>query len=231
MDPFKEVEEDCWTQIRSLEDYINSCNYITENAKLDFQNNYQELDETLEDLKQAVAISESNPSQFDLNASDIVKRKQILGQLQQKIGKLHDEWSDRVSNPHRLREVTTMSNRISQDNDAGDDPFDDTNRVDREFNHFQQQEMIQNQDLQLDLIHQTMRNLNQQAQLMGGELEDQGYMLDDLDQDMDRVGNKLQRGLKRVRYVIDKNQETASNCCIGLLVVVLCILLVLLIVA
>lgn len=231
MDPFKEVEEDCWSQIRSLENFVNLVTYITEEAKIDFQNNYQELDETLEDLKQAVTISESNPSQFDLKSSDIVTRKQILGQLQQKISDLNNDWSERVNNPHRLREVTTMSNRISQDDTRKENPFEDSNRIDREFNQFQQQEMIQDQDLQLDLIHETMKNLNQQAQLMGGELEDQGFMLDELDGDMDRVGNKLQRGLKRVRYVIDKNQETANNCCIGILVVVLCLLLVMLVVA
>lgn len=224
MDPFKEVEEDCWSQIHSLESFIGRVKFINEDAKLDFQNNYQELAETLEDLKQAVQISESNPSQFNLNSSDIVGRKQILGQLLLKIASLENEWNERVRNPQRQREVTTMSNRISQD-DERDSPFSDSQRIDREFNLFQQQEQIQDQDLQLDLIHETMRNLNQQAQLMGGELEEQGFMLDELDQDMDTVGNKLQRGLKRVNYVIEKNRETASNCCIGVLMVVLVILL------
>ncbi|KAM9923698.1 hypothetical protein OXX59_005002, partial [Metschnikowia pulcherrima] len=46
---------------------------------------------------------------------------------------------------------------------------------------------------------------------------------------MDSVGNKVSRGLRRVNYVIEKNKETASNWCIGILVVVLCILLVVLI--
>lgn len=229
MDPFNEVEEDCWSQINGLESFISSTTFVTEESKLDFQNTYQELAETLEDLKQAVRISESNPAQFSLSSSDIAGRKQILSQLQTKISSLSDEWHDRVLNPRRMREVTTMSNRISQDDGAN--PFSDTQRVDREFNHFQQQEMIQAQDLQLDSIHQTMQNLNQQATLMGGELEDQGFMLDDLDQEMDTVGNKVQRGLRRVNYVIEKNKETASNWCIGILVVALCILLVVLIVA
>lgn len=228
MDPFNEVEEDCWSQINALTDFINSTKIITEDAKLDFLNNHQELVETLEDLKQAVKILESSPSQFSLTPANIVERKQILAQLQQKIGALQSEWDARVSNPHRLREVTTMSNRISQE---GANPFSDTQRIDLEFNQFQQQELIQSQDLQLDQIHQTMQSLNQQATLMGGELEDQGYMLDDLDQEMDTVGNKLQRGLRRVNYVIEKNRETASNWCIGILMVVLCILLVVLLVA
>lgn len=228
MDPFNEVEEDCWVQINALTAFISTTSVATEDAKLDFQNNYQELVETLEDLKQAVKILESNPSQFSLTPSDIVNRKQILAQLQQKIALLQKDWDARVSNPQRLREVTTMSNRISQD---GSNPFSDSQRIDLEFNQFQQQELIQSQDLQLDQIHKTMQSLNQQATLMGGELEDQGHMLDELDQEMDTVGNKLQRGLRRVNHVIEKNRETASNWCIGILMVVLCILLVVLIVA
>lgn len=228
MDPFNEVEEDCWSQINALTSFINTTQVPTADAKLDFNNNYQELVETLEDLKQATKILELNPSQFSLSPSDIVHRKQVLGQLQQKISALRDDWEAKALNPHRQREVTTMSNRISQD---GSNPFSDTQRIDLEFNQFQQQELIQSQDLQLDQIHQTMQSLNQQATIMGGELEDQGYMLEDLDHEMDTVGNKLQRGLKRVNYVIEKNRETASNWCIGILMVVLCILLVVLIAA
>lgn len=227
MDPFNEVEADCWTQVNALEHFIRLIRQVNENSKLDYSNNYQELMETLEDLNQAVVISESNPSHFSLTLSEIVNRKQILAQLQQKLASLDSEWADRVNNPHRPREVTTMSNRISEDD--GQNPFSDSQRINQEFNLFQQQELMLSQDLQLDLIHQTMQNLNQQATMMGGELEEQGFMLEDLDQEMDTVGNKLQRGLKRVNFVIEKNRETASNWCIGILVVALCILLVLLI--
>ncbi|OBA19451.1 t-SNARE [Metschnikowia bicuspidata var. bicuspidata NRRL YB-4993] len=227
MDPFNEVEEDCWAQIHALQSLVSSTKQITGERKLDFQNDYQELAETLEDLRQAVHISELNPAQFSLTSSDIADRKQILAHLQKKIHDLNDTWNELVTNPHRPREVTTMSNRISQE--GSENPFADDLRLDREFDLFQQQEVIQSQDLQLDLIHKTMQNLNQQAALMGNELEDQGYMLDDLDNEMDAVGNKLQRGLRRVNHVIERNRETASNWCIGILVVVLCILLVVLI--
>ncbi|KAF8000912.1 member of the syntaxin family of t-SNAREs [Metschnikowia aff. pulcherrima] len=227
MDPFNEVEQDCWAQIQQLEQLMALTQHVTEERKLDFENDYQELAETLEDLRQAVHILELDPAQFQLTPLDISGRKQILAQLQHKVTDLHVRWTDFLLNPHRPREVTTMLNRISQDT-AGN-PFRDDERLDREFDSFQQQEVIQLQDLQLDSIHKTMQNLNQQAALMGLELEDQGYMLDELDGEMDSVGNKVLRGLRRVNYVIEKNKETASNWCIGILVVVLCILLVVLI--
>lgn len=229
MDPFNEVEEDAWSQVKALETFVGSTKLITEASQLDFGNNYQELEETLEDLKQAVAISESTPEQFKLTANDISHRKQIVLNLGHKIVALNRAWTDKVNDPNRLREVTTMSNRISQDG-MGENPFNDRYALNEEFDKYQQQETIADQDLQLDLIHETMRSLNQQAAIMGDELEDQGFMLEDLDEEMDSVGSKLQRGMKRVNFVIEKNRERASDCCIGVLVVALCVLLVLIIV-
>lgn len=231
MDPFSEVQEDCWAQICALEKFVGQNSYSPD-AELDFRNDYQELSETLEDLKQAVHISEANPAHFRLSLGDIAQRKQILAQLQARTADLQKKWGARP----QLREVTLMLNRISHEGsspvaDPFTDPPADGERIDAEFSAFQEQQMIQNQDLQLDSIHETMRNLNQQAQLMGLELEDQGFMLDDLDNEMDLVGNKVLRGLRRVNYVIEKNRETASNWCIGILMVVLCVLLVVLLVA
>lgn len=228
MDPFSEVEEDAWTQIAALERFINQNGPISEDSKQDFTNNYQELEETLEDLKQAVHISESNPSQFNLNSGDIADRKQILSKLCLKIATIKEDWEAKVKDPKRLREVSTMANRISQDDD-GDSPFNDLNRLNEEFNQYQQQQQIQNQDLQLDSLHETMRNLNLQATSMGSELEDQTYMLEELDEEMDNVGNKLQRGMRRVTWVLENNKGGASDICIVLLAIALCILLVLII--
>lgn len=231
MDPFAEVEQDCWNQIHALEDFVHNTTHFNKEADLDFQNQFQELYETLEDLRQAVHISESSPAEYHLSSSDIANRKQVLAQLKIQSSSLSGEWTRRSLDPHRVREVTSMTNRISQDVSRESDPFTDASRIDQEFNQHQQQELIADQDTQLDAIHITMQNLNQQATLMGSELEEQGFMLEDLDHEMDTVGGKLQRGMKRVNYVIEKNRETASNCCIGILAVVLCVLLVLLIVA
>ena len=127
----------------------------------------------------------------------------------------------------------------------------DTDDADQDdYGAFEQQrqvEMMHEQDEQLDGVFKTVGNLRQQADDMGRELEEQGEMLDDVDRDADRVGGKLQNGLKRVGWVIKNNEgiwglvpdddlitlltghasETWSSCCIGVLVLVLILLLVL----
>jgi hypothetical protein len=66
--------------------------------------------------------------------------------------------------------------------------------------------MMHEQDEALDGVFRTVGNLRQQADDMGRELEEQGELLNDVDNVADRVGGKLQTGLKKVGWVIKKNE-------------------------
>jgi len=55
--------------------------------------------------------------------------------------------------------------------------------------------------------------------------------LRDFDERVDRTQDKLRRGIKRIQWVIKKNEERASSYCIALLILILVILLVLVIMA
>lgn len=203
MDPFNEVKEDAYASIRALDNIINlrpNGKPPTNEQQQDFENSFQELQEIYRDLQQALSISESQPSKFNLSDIDISNRKSILSDLNNQIQHLEKKW-----NQKQYRDVTTMSNRISQDGqeDEDIDPFS----ADSAMTSYQQQELIQEQDLQLDDIHRTMMNLNQQAAIMGDELEEQGFMLDELDYEMDNVDNKLQRGMKKYKYIPRKKQR------------------------
>jgi hypothetical protein len=45
-----------------------------------------------------------------------------------------------------------------------------------------------------------------QADTMGRELEEQADMLDDVDNITERVGGKLQTGMKKINFVIRQNE-------------------------
>jgi len=79
-------------------------------------------------------------------------------------------------------------------------------------------------------VFRTVGNLRDQAHVMGRELGEQAEMIDAVDRDAERVQGKLGRGLKDLNRFIRKNEDKASNWCIGLLIMVLCILLFLVIV-
>jgi len=62
---------------------------------------------------------------------------------------------------------------------------------------------------------------------MGRELEEQAEMLETVDGLTDRVAGRLETGIKKMRWVIKKNEDTANSCCIGVLILVLVLLIVL----
>jgi t-SNARE syntaxin family protein len=79
-------------------------------------------------------------------------------------------------------------------------------------------------------VAQTVVTLRRQADDMGRELGEQVEMLEVVDQLADRVGGRLQTGMEKLKYVMRKNEDRLSSCCIGVLIVVLVILLILLLI-
>jgi len=90
--------------------------------------------------------------------------------------------------------------------------------------------MMSEQDDTLEQVFHTVGNLRLQADHMGRELEEQAEMLDEVDGLADRVGGRLQTGLKTMGTVIRRNEERWSGCCVWVLVFVLILLLVLVLV-
>ena len=82
---------------------------------------------------------------------------------------------------------------------GGDDPYGG-------FEAQQQVEMMHEQDEQLDGVFRTVGVLRGQAEDMGRELEDQSHLLAEVDTLADRVGGKLEQGVKKVGYIIKKNE-------------------------
>jgi hypothetical protein len=89
-----------------------------------------------------------------------------------------------------------------------------------EFEAQQQEVMMREQDQHLDGVFQTVGNLRQQAADMGRELEEQREMLEVVDDLADRVGGRLQTGMEKLKYVMRRNEDRLSSCCIGVLIVV-----------
>lgn len=98
------------------------------------------------------------------------------------------------------------------------------------FEHQQQLKMMAEQDEQLDDVLETVGNLRQQADDMGRELEEQAEMLEVVDNLADRVGGRLQTGVKKMGDVMRRNEDRMSSCCIGVLILILIILLILVLV-
>jgi hypothetical protein len=188
------------------------------------------LAEDLADLVESVKAVEKNPSQFGLDAAEVTRRKRLVQEVGGEIEDMREELAKKLDSATLNGKSKTRGggddlphpNAFAiPDGEGGDDGY-------AEFEQQQQLQMMREQDQHLDGVFQTVGNLRRQADDMGRELEEQREMLEVVDGLADRVGGRLQTGMEKLRYVMRKNEDRFSSCCIGVLIVVLIILLVLL---
>jgi t-SNARE syntaxin family protein len=172
-----------------------------------------------------VKAVQSDPYRYGLEIEEVARRKRVVDEVGGEVEDMHEELHRHASNsshPSNPRFGATNGqdeNRFGN----GDEETQDYNAA---FEHQQQTQMMAEQDTQLESVFHTVGNLRQQASDMGRELE-QAEMLDHVDGLADRVGGRLQGGLKTMGTVIRRNEDGLSSCCIGVLVFVLILLLVL----
>jgi t-SNARE syntaxin family protein len=112
---------------------------------------------------------------------------------------------------HTIEDAKNKGKRAANGDVLPDpDSFEDEDNY-AAFEQEQQVQIMHQQDEALDGVFQTVGNLRQQADDMGRELEEQSEMLNDVDTVADRVGGKLQTGLKKVGWVIKKNEGTVTT--------------------
>ncbi|KAF3359225.1 hypothetical protein VdG1_02248 [Verticillium dahliae VDG1] len=213
-DPFLQVQQDVLAQldhtrplfksylrIRSLSTTASSPELAA--ARTDLESALASLAEDLADLVDSVSAIEDDPSQFGLAATEVTRRKRLV----------HDVGAEVASMRSELAKTLASSASPGGGGDLPDpNAFNlgDDDDAYAEFEQQQQQEMMREQDTHLDGVFQTM--------------------LDVVDTVADRVGGRLQTGVAKLQYVVRRNEDRLSSCCIGVLILVLCILLVLLLI-
>lgn len=78
------------------------------------------------------------------------------------------------------------------------------------FEQQRQVEIMQEQDDALDDVFRTVGNLKQQADDMGREFEEQDELLEEVGNIGERLDGKLKKGMKKVEWVIKKNEGDST---------------------
>ncbi|OCK76840.1 hypothetical protein K432DRAFT_305489 [Lepidopterella palustris CBS 459.81] len=234
-DPFLQVQADVlsalnttrplfasYLRIRSSASSANTPELVE--ARHELEHTLQDLSSDLRDMIESVQAVEHDPYRFGLEIDEVERRRRLVKEVGDEVEKMRKEL---------LRTVHDAQNKgkaaVNGDVLPDPDSFDDQDEY-AAFEQERQMEMMNEQDEALDGVFRTVGNLRQQADDMGRELEEQGELLNDVDNVADRVGGKLQNGLKKVGWVIKKNEDKMSSCCIAVLIFVLIILLILLLV-
>ncbi|PMD37775.1 hypothetical protein L207DRAFT_432741 [Hyaloscypha variabilis F] len=201
-------------------------------ARSDLLSSLTSLTEDLSDLSAAVSAVQSDPYKYGLEIEEVARRTRLV----QEVGGEIEDMREELEKPSVLsangngngggkgKGLGISGGGIGEE---GDEERRDYNA---EFEHEQQLHMMAEQDDTLESVFHTVGNLRQQADHMGRELEEQVEMLDHVDGLADRVGGRLQTGLKSMGTVIRRNEEKWSGCCVWVLIFVLILLLVLVLV-
>ncbi|KAI9658611.1 MAG: hypothetical protein M1821_002171 [Bathelium mastoideum] len=192
-------------------------------ARQELESALQTLSNDLSDLVESVRAVERDPYRYGLEVDEVQRRRALVEEVGGELESMREEIQRTVQGSQAkgkqkesLPHPSEFAEEVNEDDEYA------------AFEQERQMEMMHEQDEALDGVFKTVGNLRQQADDMGRELEEQGELLKDVDSVADRVGGKLQSGIKKVGWVIKKNEDTASSCCIGVLIFVLILIVILL---
>lgn len=153
---------------------------------------------------------EGDPYRFGISVEEVSRRRKLVSDVAKEVegmreqvegAKKEGDAKQQQPQPAGLPDPDAFH---SSDEEEGDDAY-------AEFEQQRQMEILGEQDEALEGVFKTVGNLREQADAMGRELEEQGELLDDVDNLADRVGGKLQEGLKKIGWVIKNNEGMFSN--------------------
>ena len=166
-------------------------------ARTELEANLQELSIDLQDLVDSVRADEKDPFRYGLDIEEVSRRGRRVEEVGGEVQDMRDELKKVVKHggPNALPDPSSF--------DQDDDAY-------AALEQQRQVEIMHEQDEALDDVFKTVGNLRQQADTMGRELEEQGEMLDEVNNLTDRLGGKLQGGMKRLNTIIKKNEGLCS---------------------
>ena len=175
-------------------------------ARSELEQTLQDLSQDLEDLVESVKAVEHDPYRFGLEIDEVERRRTLVKDVGYEIENMRDELQQTVQHAKNKGKNAANGGDMLPDPDTFED--DDNYAA---FEQERQMEMMHEQDEALDGVFRTVGNLRQQADDMGRELVELGELLTDVDNIADRVGGKLQTGLKKVGWVIRKNEGMSCS--------------------
>ncbi|KAH8591121.1 t-SNARE, partial [Bisporella sp. PMI_857] len=212
-DPFLQVQADVLSQLHTTRPLFTSYLRIRAlppssattkkpspelaSARSDLEAALATLSEDLSDLHAAVQAVQSDPYKYGLEIEEVARRKRLVDEVGGEVEDMREE----------LLKAAAGTGTFAPGEEGRGRRRDDEVDYNAEFEQQQQQQMMAEQDTQLDDVYRTVGNLRMQASEMGRELEEQAEMLEDVDGLADRVGGKLQTGMKSMATVIRRNED------------------------
>ena len=171
-------------------------------ARSELESTLTDLSADLQDLVDSVRAVEGDPYRYGLDIDEVSRRRKLVEDVGREVENMHKQLNQTVQSADAQNASLAHPDSFAADGDPLADGEDDYGAWEEQ----RQMEIMHEQDEALDGVFQTVGNLRLQADTMGRELEEQADMLDDTTNITDRVGGKLGQGMKKMRYVMEKNE-------------------------
>jgi len=172
-------------------------------ARQELEGTLTDLSSDLKDLVDSVRAVEGDPYRYGLDIDEVSRRRKLVGDVGREVEDMHKQLNQTVQSADANKASLAHPDSFGDDEDplagGGVDDYG-------EWEEQRQMEIMHEQDEALDGVFQTVGNLRLQADTMGRELEEQAEMLEDTTNITERVGGKLGEGMKKIRYVMEKNE-------------------------
>lgn len=213
-DPFLQVQADLLANLDAARPLFQSYLRIRSSAssasspelreaRTELEHTLQDLSADLADLIESVKAVEKDHYRYGLEIEEVQRRRELVSDVGREVEEMHQELRQTVSDSKGKASAHGDSlphpDNFDSEEEEAQDGYGD-------FEQQRQMEIMAEQDEALEGVFKTVGNLRMQADTMGRELEEQAELLDDVDNVADRVGGKLQTGLKKIGYVIRKNE-------------------------
>jgi member of the syntaxin family of t-SNAREs len=198
-----------YLRIRSSASSANSPELVE--AREELETTLTDISSDLQDLVDSVRAVEGDPYKYGLEIEEVSRRRRLVEDVGNEIADMRKRMKETVSaadaKAHRRSGSLAHPDSFGDEDPLAPDGQDDYGAWEEQ----RQMEIMHEQDEALDGVFQTVGNLRAQADTMGRELEEQAIMLEDTEEITDRVQGKLAKGMKGIKYVLEKNEGKQST--------------------
>ncbi|KAG9304276.1 hypothetical protein G9A89_019838 [Geosiphon pyriformis] len=246
-DPFFVVKEDVEENMANLSNLFQSWKRIYNTVSSRYNEELQRTEEDLraitqgittdlDDLEETINILSNfsifvqlNPSKFLLTREDLNSRQSFVDGIRQQLKEIQitisaPQKNDRQELFQGVRTISALNDYKSREH-FEEIEMDNQRFIENESH--QQAILIEEQDGQLESLYGTARNIHGIATTIGNEIDNQNVLLEDFGHHVDDTQSRLNKAMRKVAYIIKKNEESKSTCWITILIAILFILLIL----
>jgi len=172
------------------------------------------VEDDLRELEETISVVESNRGRFRLGEAEIADRRRFVGGSKARLAEIRANVKSLPKAHANLPvKVTGTASAVSATYNAAKPSEHDAYM---ENQATQQEMMMQEQDLELGELGQTVKRIGSMGLAMHRELQQQSHLLDELDGEMDSTTHRLRSLQHRLRTLIEETGKGHFCLIVGL---------------